>query len=91
MKESFHPYMIYAWHYAKCTGQSDVTNHSHRIVSYDREWIERMSGRIKLALEFKPLTEEDSEQILLEEQACRLIQRRKSLEEDLRFKERGTQ
>lgn len=84
-KESFHAYLIYAWHYADCEKRGSFTNHSHALVSYDRLWLDRMFKRIKGSgyriVDVSPaLNMSELEQIVLEREASRLIQSRKNLE-----------
>ena len=77
---SFHAYGIYAWHYAKCAGMSERSNHSHFLRSYDREWLDRMHSLIRSTREFQSLTDGELRQIEIEAEASTLIQKRKSLE-----------
>ena len=90
MNHPFHSYIVYAWHFAKCPGMSERKNHSHTLVSYDREWLLKMHQRIAGGafrnISTKELVPNELEQIELEAQTACLTQKRKSLEWDVEFK-----
>jgi hypothetical protein len=87
--DSFHAYLIYAWHYAKCPGMTERTLHSHALRSYDRDWLHRMHRRITDGDGTWPrrhaLNDNEMEQINLEAQTAALTQKRKSLEADIKW------
>lgn len=82
--EEFHAFLVYAWHFAKCPGMKERSNHSHALVSYDRAWMTRTHRRICNGTFYGQTTDALStgelEQILLENEAAHLMQKRKSLE-----------
>lgn len=85
----FHSFLVYAWHFAKCPGMSETTHHSHKLVSYDRDWLNRMHSRISNGSFYgkstPALSEKELEQIELEYRISDLTQQRKSLEWDVKY------
>ena len=86
---NYHPYGIYVWHCAKCPGQKEITRHAHFVVSYDREWLDWMHHRIQVTLAFKRLTKRDQAMLRLEQDASRMIEKRKFLTDDVKLDERS--